>query len=842
MHHRSTVMATVRRASHLPAGILHDLRHTFRRLRMTPAVTAVVILTLGTGIGATTAIFSVVQGVLLDPLPYDHSDRLVAVWNTAPGLGEDLLPQSLAVNAVYEDNARSFDAVGVWSPLRVSAFVGKTPEELSAIGVTAGLLRALGARPLLGRVFTAADIAAAAPETLLLSYAFWQSRFNSDPDVVGRTIEVAGVPNEIIGVMPAGFRILDRSPDVYLALQYNRASLTVTNFVFRSIARLREGVSLDEATAELARLIRLAPERYPGGMTLELLEKAKGGPVLHPLKSDVLGSVGRVLWVVLGGVVMILLVACANVANLLLVRAEARRHPNAVQVALGCSRIRAAGQVLVESLVLGTLGGLAGVGLADAGISALLWMAPPGLPRLHEIGLDPGVLLFAVGVSLLSGVLPGLLLLAHGWRLNLVDELKSEGRGSRAGAARSRTRNTLAAIQVALALVLLVGFGLMVKTVLALGHENPGFTKGEEVLTFSLNIPSSDVPNLGDIGEAHEAMARRLEELSGVAAVGLTTSVPTDGRFGFDPIFVEDFPLAEGQQAPIRRFKWVGGGYFNAIGNPVLAGRPITWDDVRQRTGVVVITESLARQYWGDPASAVGRRISTGFGPGDWREIVGVVGNVLDDGVDKVPVDIVYWPMVMKSFWRDTRGDALFAQRTMSYVIRSPRVDTPGFLDEIRKTVWSMHSTRPLISVRTMADYRRDSMSRASFALAMLGVAAAVTLLLCMVGLYAVIAYGVGRRTREVGLRMAMGAEPGAVMGMVLRQGLRLTVWGMVVGLVVAYGLTRLMTALLFGVDAADPMTYTLVSGLLILVATLATYVPARRAARVDPVEALRVE
>ena len=835
-------MAAVSRAAHLPAGLFQDLRHTVRRLAKAPAVTVVVVLTLGIGIGATTAIFSVVKGVLLDPLPYDHPERLVAVWNTAPGLGEDLLPQSLAVNAVYEDDAAAFEAVGIWYPQRVSAFVGKTPEDLSAVSVTAGLVRALGMRPIVGRVFTPTEFDNDGPWTVILSYGLWQNRFDSDPDVVGRSLNIFGQPAEIVGVMPAGFRILDRSPDLYLPFQYDRAGLTVSNFVFQSIGRLREGVSIEAATAALATLLPLAPERYPGAMTLELLEQAKGAPVLHPLKDDLLGNVGTVLWVVLGGVGLILLVACANVANLLLIRAEGRRRANAIQTALGCSRMRAAGQVLAESLVLGILGGLVGVGLADAGIGLLLALAPAGLPRLHEVGLEPGVLLFAAGVSLVAGLLPGLIPLAHGWRVSLVGTLKDGGHGSGTGRDRHRTRNALVVAQMALALVLLVGSGLMVRTFSWMGHMNPGFAHDDEVLTFQLGIPQSDVPNLEDIGAAHEAMARRLEELSGVVAVGLTTSVPMDHRAGFDPIFVEDFPLPKGQQAPIRRFKWVGGGYPNAMGNPVLAGRAITWDDIRQRTGVVVITESLARQYWGDPAKAVGRRISTGFGPGDWREVVGVVGNVLDDGMDRDPVDIVYWPMVIEGYWSETRGDALFAQRTMGYVIRSPRVGTPGFLDEVRDTVWSMHSTRPLYSVRTMADYRRDSMSRASFAMVMLGIAAAVTLLLGVVGIYGVMAYSVGRRTREVGLRMAMGAEPGAVTGMILRQGLVLTGWGVVVGLGAAYGLTRLMRALLVGVSAADPATYVLVAAMLTVVASMAAYVPARRAARVDPAEALRTE
>jgi predicted permease len=719
---------------------------------------------------------------------------------------------------------------------------GQEPEELTAIAVTDGIFRALRVQPELGRIFTAEDIDAGSPAVLILSSRYWRDRMGSDPQVIGQSILIGGNPNEIVGVMPAGFRLLDQDPDLYLTLQYNRASLTVTNFVFPSLARLREGTTLDGAVTELATLIPLGPERYPGGMTLELLQEARGVPVLHPLKDEVVGSVGHILWVVLGGVGIILIVACANVANLLLVRAESRERAMAVQSALGSPRNRLVGQSLAESLVLGLFGGGLGVGLAFGGLRLLRLLGPSQLPRLHEIGLDPGVLLFALSISLLSGLVLGLLPLSRTLRMELVGSLKEGGRGFSSGKERNRARNTLVVAQLALALVLLVGSGLMIRSFVALGRVNPGYSDPQDVLTFRLSIGSSDVRDPEQVAAAHEAMARQIADLPGVTSVGLSTSIPMDGAGGFDPIFVEDFPLPEGQQPQIRRFKWIGGGYHQAMGNPVIAGRPISWIDIQERTRVVMITESIAREFWGDPSLAVGRRLSTGYGPGDWREIIGVVGDVRDDGIEQPPVDIVYWPMVIEGYWSEIRGDALFFQRTMKYAVRSPRVGTRGFLEEVRDLIWASYPTRPLVNIRTMGDIQRSSMARSSFTLVMLGIAAAVALLLGSIGIYGVISYTVGQRTQELGLRIAMGAEPGAVTGMVLRQGLTLAVIGAAFGLGGAVGATRLMEAILFGVDPVDPPTYGMVAVALVGVALLSTYFPARRAAQVDPMIALRAE
>lgn len=825
------------------ADLLQELRFTLRRLRKAPAYTTVILLSLGIGIGANTAIFSVVKGVLLDPLPFDEPDQLVGVWNAAPMSGEDLLPQSLAFNAIYEDESRAFEHVGIWRA-GVSAVMGaEGPVELSDVQVTHGIFPALRVQPILGRGFTFEETQSGSPLTVILAHKYWVSRFGSDPGVIGQTLEMFDSPWEIIGVMPEGFRIMDRDPELYRPFRYDKASLNVSNFVNSSLGRLNEGVSMEQALADLERLIPMAPERYPGAMTVEILEEIGGTPILHPLKEDLIGNAGSILWVILGGVGIILLVACANVANLLLVQAEGRERALAVQAALGPSRGWLVRQFLVESVTLGVIGGLIGVALAQGGLRMLRAAGPSDLPRLHEIGLDPGVLFVAFLMSVVAGVALSMLPLARAWRIDIPSALKEGGRGSGAGRSRNRLRNTLAVAQLAMAMVLLVGSGLMIRTFISLSQVEPGFSEPENLLTFRATATTAVVPDDGDVVGAHEALADRLAELPGVVSVGASTSVPMDQGGGFDPVYIEDFPLPEGEQAPIKRFKWIGGGYHEAVGNPVIAGRPISWADVHETARVVMVTEGFAREAWGDAARAVGRRISTGYGPGDWREIIGVVGDVRDDGMDQDPVDIIYWPMAIRGYWAEIGGeDSLFLVRSLKYVVRSTRVGTPGFLDEIQAVVWAAFPGRPLGTVATVASLQRESMARTSFALVILAIAAAVALLLGSIGLYGVISYTVGQRTREMGLRIAMGAEPRSVTGMVLRQGLVLAVVGVAVGGVSAVGATRLMQAILFGVSPVDPLTYGVVGTGLVGIAMLATWVPARRAARVDPMVALRAE
>jgi predicted permease len=817
-----------------------SLRQLYRKLLGSPLFTLVSIVTLALGIGANAAIFGVVHGVLLKPLPFEDPERLVGVWHKAPGLGFDKVNQSPATYFTYRDDSEVFEEVGMWDNEEVSVTGLEEPERVEAMMVTDGTLSLLRVKASIGRIFTAEDDSPGKPLTVILSHAYWQKRFGGDPKVLGRTLTVNGRQREIVGVLPKDLRFLRFHPDVFLPFQFDRSQVFVGNFSYQGVARLKPGASIEQANADVARLIPVAVERFPKGLTLKNLEEAQFGALVIPLKEDVVGDVGKVLWVLLGTVGLVLLIACANVANLFLVRTEARQKELALRTALGADRMRLSRELLLESVTLGLLGGVLGLGLAYAGTRLLVALGPESLPRLEEIGLDGTVLLFTFLLSIASGILFGLFPLLKYGRLSLTSALKEGGRGSSEGRERHRARNALVVVQMALALVLLVGAGLMIRSFQALRQVQPGFVRPEEVLTVRLSIPGSEAEDAEQAVRIHQRILERIQAIPGVTSVGLSSSVTMDGWDSNDAIQVEGFPVPEGQIPPVRRFKWVSENYFETMGNPILAGRGFTWNDIYSKAQVTVVTENFAREYWGEPANAIGKRLNLAVfeGASPWREIVGVVGNEHDNGVSEKATPIVYWPMLVTRFW----GQEVFTQRSMVYAIRNDRLGTPGFLDEVRSAVWSVNSNLPLANVRTLAEILDDSMARTSFTLTMLGIASGVALLLGAVGIYGVISYTVSTRTREIGVRMALGAARLDVTRLVLREGVRLTLGGLALGLVAAFGFTRLMSALLFGVSAVDPVTYVLVSIVLAVIALTASYLPARRATALDPTEALRSE
>jgi predicted permease len=814
-------------------------RQLLRKLLRAPMFTLVSIGTLALGIGANAAIFSVVHGVLLKPLPFDEPESLVGIWHTAPGLGFEKVNQSPALHFTYRDLGRVFDQVGMWDNEQVSVTGLAEPERVESMNVTDGTLALLRIKPKMGRIFTPEDDAPGTPLTVILSEAYWQRRFGGDPKVLGRTLMVNSKSREIVGILPRDLRFLRFEPDLFLPFQFDPAEVFLGNFSYQGIGRLKPGIGIDGANADVARMIPLAAEKYPRGLTLQMLQEARFDANVVPLKEDVVGDVGNVLWILLGTVGLVLLIACANVANLFLVRTDARQQELALRTALGADRKRLSRELLLESVTLGILGGLLGLALAYGGIRLLVRIGPESLPRLNEIGIDSTVLLFTFGISLFSGVLFGLFPLFKYGRLSLTGALKEGGRGGSEGRERHRARSFLVVVQIALALVLLVGSGLMIRSFQALRRVNPGFVRPEDVLTVNLSIPSAEVEKPEEVVSVHRRILERIEAIPGVESVGLSSSVTMDGRDSNDALWFEDFPVPEGQLPPIRRYKWIGEGYFETMGNPILVGRGIAWSDVETRANVVVVTENLAREYWGDPSTAIGRRVRQNFErAGPWREIVGVVGNEHDNGVSEKPTAIVYWPMIVEKFW----DQDVFAHRSMVYAIRTRRLGTPTFLDEVRAAVWSVNPNLALANVRTLEEILENSMARTSFTLVMLGIAAGVALVLGAVGIYGVISYSVSQRTREIGVRMALGAARRDVNRLVLREGVPLILMGLALGLVAALGLTRLMAALLFGVSPMDPVTFALVSVTLAAIALLASYLPARRAAGMDPTEALRWE
>jgi predicted permease len=644
----------------------------------------------------------------------------------------------------------------------------------------------------------------------------------------------------VIGVMPQGFQSLNVDAELILPQQFDRNKIFLGNFSFEGIARLKAGVTLQQANADIGRMLGIWLKAWPTppGFDRALFENAHLAPKLQPLKQDVVGDIGTVLWVLMGTIGLVLLIACANVANLLLVRAEGRQQELAIRAALGAGWTRIAREMLIESLTLGILGGALGLGLAYAAIRILVAKGPATLPRLHEIGIDSTVLAFTLGASLLAGVLFGLIPVVKYAGPHLATALRAGGRSLSSSRERHRARNTLVVVQVALALVLLIGSGLMIRTFQALRNIQPGFSHPEEIQLLHTSIPEAQVKEPEQVMRMQTAMLDKLAAIPGVTSVTFASGAPLEGFNSNDVLFAEDKTYATGQIPPIRRYRFIAPGFFKTTGTPLIAGRDFTWTDLYEKRHVAMVSENLAREMWGTPSAALGKRIREGAAD-PWREIVGVVGDVYDDGAQKKPPAFAYWPALMDSFYGPqgrvvTRGGVI--------VIRSQRAATESFLNEARQAIWSVNSNLPIFLVRTVQDLYDQSMARTSFTLVMLAIAGVMALVLGIVGIYGVIAYSVSQRTREIGIRMALGAQPAGLKQMFVHHGLLLAGIGAVIGLGAAAGLTRLMSSLLFGVQALDPLTYAGVAGMLIAAAALASYVPARRATRIDPLEALRAE
>ncbi|MGB2715482.1 MAG: ABC transporter permease [Vicinamibacterales bacterium] len=813
------------------------LRRITRRLLHAPLFTSVAVLTLALGIGANTAIFSVVRGVLLKPLPFEDADRLVGVWHTAPGLGIETMNQAPSTYFMYREQGVAFEDIGLWDNTSVSVTGTGEPERVQALLVTDGTLPVLRVEPYIGRRFTKDDDTHNAPERTMLAYAYWQRKFGSDPNVVGRQIVVDGKPREIIGVLPAQFRFLNQNPQLLLPFRFNRAEIFLGNFSYQGVARLKIGITIEQANADVARMIPHLIEKFPlpPGFQKEMFNDVRLGPKVRPLSEDVIGDIGQVLWVLLGTVGIVLLIACANVANLFLVRAEGRQQELAIHAALGANWRRITWELLSESLTLALLGGAVGLGLAYAGIRTLVAIAPEGLPRIQDITIDPLVLLFTLAISIVAGVLFGVIPVFKFATPYLAGALKEGGRLSSAGRERHRARNALVVVEIGLAVVLLVASGLMIRTFIAMRQVDPGFIGSDEVLTLRISIPETLIKDADQTARTHEQIVRRLEQVPGVRSVGVSSSITMDGYDSNDPVFVEDFPAPADRLPPLRRFKWIGQNYFKTMGNRLIAGRDITWADVYAHAPVVVVTENFAREFWKEPSVAIGRRIRQSP-KNPWRTIVGVVADARDDGVVRPAPGIVYWPMVINEFWTEQ----VWIARNMGYAIRTSRLGSPTLLKEVQQAVWSVNPNLPVANVQTLDEIRADSMAQTSFALVMLSIAAAVAFLLGIVGIYGVISYIATQRTREIGIRIALGAARGDVSRLFLRHGLVLAGIGIALGVVAAAFVSRVMAALLFGVGAVDAITYIVVALGLGGTALLASYIPALRAARVDPADALR--
>jgi predicted permease len=818
-----------------------QLKQVFRRLGRAPVFTAVAVLTLALGIGANVAIFSVLDAVLLKPLSYPQPDRLIGLWQTAPGidLGGGNINMSPSLYFTYREENQTFQSLGIYTGNSVSITGMGEPEQVHSMLWTWDLLPTLGVRPFLGRAFTQKDDTPNNPQTVILSYGYWQRRFAGDAGVIGRRILIDGKAKEIVGVMPKTFRFLDGDYSLFEPFQFDRGKVTLGNFSYDGVARLKPGVTMAQANADLARMIPLSFRKFqaPPGFDAKLFENAHFSPVLKPFKQSLVGDIGPALWVLMGTIGMVLLIACANVANLLLVRVEARHRELLIRAALGAGKRRIAGELLFESVTLAILGGVLGVALAFAALRFLVWMAPAGIPRLDEIAINVPVLLFALAVSIFTGLLFGSVPVFKYAGVRPGTGLREGGRGSSQSRERHRARNVLVVVQVALALVLLVSSALMIRTFRALIHVNPGFVP-QNVQTFELSISEAQVPKNEQVMRMQNDMLEKLRQIPGVDSVALTSSLPTTGQGSYDVCYARDHTYREGQIPPIRHYVFASPNLHGTLRTPFIAGRDFSWNEIYQRVPVTIISENFAREYWGNASNALHKQIREGMGNDPWREIIGVVADVHDRELSKPAAATVYLPPLLNDFW----GDKVSVRRQVAFVLRTPRAGSEAFLREVRSAVWSFNANAPLAEVRTLDDIYRKSMARTSFTLVMLGIAAAMALLLGMVGIYGVIAYSVSERRREIGIRMALGARREQLAGMFVRHALVLTGIGALIGATAGFAAMRLMSSLLFGVKANDPATYAGVVIGLLLVSALASYLPSRRAAAVDPAEALRLE
>jgi predicted permease len=819
------------------------LSYAFRSLKRTPLFSATVVVALTIGLGSAAAIFAIVNGVLLRPLPYGHPDRLVGAWHDMPVLSMHHAPQTAGTYFTYKKLAKSFAAIGVYqqSSASVADPDGRAqPERMSVAYTTRELIPLLEVSPLLGRTFTAAEDTPKGPNVAMISEGLWQTRFGGTRDVIGKKLLVSGRPTEIIGVMPGRFRFPSSATQMWLPLQLDPNEQFPGGFNYPGVARLKPDVTIEAAQRELAnvlpRITEISPMLAPGVTTQMLLDQAKPVPKVVPLRDDVVGDVARSLWIVAATAVLVLLVTCANVANLLLVRADARHRELAVRSALGAGRSRIMVHFFTESALLAAVSAVLGLAAAYAATRMLVSAAPAAIPRLSEIHVDAATIAFTFVVAAIVALACSAIPAIRFMRSDALSGLREGSRGGTAGANRQRARRVLVAAQMAFALVVLAASGLLFRSFQRLHAVRPGFV-ADGVATLWLALPELRYPGDTSVVRFSAQLADRARKLPGVTAAGLTSHLPLqENGMNLDPFYAEGDVSTTTKIPPLEVYATVDSGYFTAMGIPLIAGRMFDRME-RQPSNEAIISRETAIHFFHDSTgrSAVGKRFRE-LPSGDWNTVIGVVGSVRDTSLQAPPARSVYYPQALA---KDTLMRS--ARRTIALVARTTG-DVASTTRAMQRLVRELDPTLPTFQVRSMREVTESSIARLSFTMTVLGVAAGVTLVLGIVGLYGVIAYIVTLRTRELGVRIALGAQPRAVAAMVTRQGLALSGAGIVVGLVLVIVVARFLRSFLYEVAPTDPVTLAAASGLLLAFALMASWVPARRAARVDPMEALRGE
>lgn len=809
-----------------------DVLHALRTIRARPSFSVPALLSLALGIGANIAIFTVVNGILIRPLPYPEPEALIGVYNSSVWQGQAFhdMPLSLTMFDTCRKSARTFQDFGVWT--EGSATVNGTgdPEQVATVTMTAGVLSTLGVPPYLGRWFSPDDENPGGQQTVILSYAYWQRRFGGDGQVIGRMVSVDLIPRQVIGVMPRKFQFLDLAPDVLLPQPLGTITAQGDEFNHSGIARLKPGVTVGQANQDMARMLGIWADGFG---VRQMASQLQIKPEIRPLKQDVVGDTRAVLGILMGAVSLVLLLVCANVANLVLVRAQARRQEFAIRTALGAGWGRIARELLAECVTVGGLGGAMGLGLAYVGLQLLVTSSSTTLPRLSEISIGPASLMFALACSVGSSILFGCIALLKSGRLTM-----DNARGSSPAFDQLRTANALVVAQVGLALVLLIASGLMIRSFLALRGVTPGFTHPEEIQTVRIWIPPAQVREPERVAQMQADILSRLSAIPGVSVAAFASALPLESEYHNGNVVAVEGKTAADRIPPNRTTKQISPGLFAALGTRLIAGRDFTWNDVASLRPVAIVSDGMARESWGDPRSAIGKRISVAQGP--WTEVVGVVEDVHEDGVEREAPTLVY---LRAGVYPPAKpGGTAAIRRGITLALRSSRAGTEGFLREISAAIHTVNPELPLAKVRTLNEVYRHSMVRTTFALVLLGIAGTMALALSIVGVYGVLAYAVARRAREISIRVALGAEPRSVRSLFLRRGLVLAGIGGVIGLFSAAALSRWISSLLFEVKPLDPVTYGAAAIAILMAAMAASYIPARRAAAVDPMETLRSE
>ena len=813
-----------------------DLRYGIRMLFKNPGFTAVAILSLAIGIGASSAIFSVTNALLLRPLAYTDADRLVILWNRSPGLNiaQDWFSPGQYLDVKTQNQV--FEQVAITIGASFNLTGQATPEHVDGARVSASLFPMLGAQAMFGRVLLPEEDEPGKPLTVILSHGFWQRRFGSDHEVLGKTLILNGNSFTIVGVMPADFSLNKEvmpavnaieNADLLLPLPMSESARTNRgNEDFNIFARLKQGVALAQAQAEMDviadRMKQQYPDHYPanGGLTISVV----------PLLEQVVGDIGQALPILFGAVGFVLLIACANVANLLLARATVRQKEMAIRASLGASRLRIAQQLLTESVALALMGGLAGLGIALLAVKALRVFGPENIPRLNEVGIDGRVLVFTCLVALLTGVIFGLAPALRSSRLDLNESLKEGGRNSGGGASgrtHQRLRKLLVISEVALSVILLIGAGLLIRSYQRILDANPGFNP-RNLLSMRLSLPASKYATPDSITAFYQRVADSIKELPGVESVGNSYSLPMSSvALAWEPISIEGYVPQTADETIISNVRIVSPDYFHAMGIGLVEGRLFTEHDRRGEMESVIVNEAFAERFWPNE-NPLGKRLQRGKA-GPLRTVVGIIHDAKEYSMEKEPPIAVYYP------------SGQISPRNMFLLVRTtpdPQQMTPAILKEIQ----TLDPELPAFDVSTMEERLSDSLSRRRFSMLLLGVFAVIALILATIGIYGVLAYSVNQRTHEIGIRMALGAQPGNILKLVIGQALIMVSLGTVMGLAGALALTRVLSSLLYGISATDRLTFVITPLLLGSIALLASYIPARRAARVTPMVALRHE